>query len=761
VSSGDKQSLSVDAPTWFTGIAIVWTILLLVHFFTRSIDGFVRWELLLDNVLQLAPTPTTDSPGVRSGPEFLPQRWPFLAPAFGILLLAAAHGQFVVCLTGSRCRWMLSERLAITLGSGLSVLSIVTLCCGLAGKLSLPWIMLPSVVSGVASVGFLLISRRRQSMSGEASTEPANSLSPREDRGSVLVRAVCLLVIIPFSLWLLLGSVSPPTDFDVREYHLQGPKEWFQKGEVTFLRHNVYTSFPFQSEMLCLAAMVFSNDWWHGALTGQIVLATYQLLSMLCVFAMARRWIGSDAAWIASVLYLTTPWTLRISLIAYAEGSLTFAMTATTMLVVRITQELMFRNHRLVVLCGLLAGSAMASKYTGLLSVILPVGVILLIAGSRSTDGVPAVGLRYRIITVLWLAAGAILIVSPWLFRNLRDTGNPVYPLGYSVFGGDEWSPDMNARWKPAHAPPEHDVRLIPKWFLDVATRNTWTSSILFGLLVPGLWLTRQRRALALIAGMVAWNFLTWWALTHRIDRFWIAGIPLLCVIAGSAWVMSSSRIWKAFAGAAIVITTIFNVWFSTTALVGFHVGLMDLNAARNLTIRSDIRHLNQTLGSTDRVLMVGEAEVFDATFPLLYNTVFDDSLFEEWTVDPNTGEQPARTRPLRDRMAILEELRRRGVTHVYVNWAEILRYRLPGSYGYSEFVQPSRFAEMVEMHVLRPPVGLLFRNWSDLSEAEQITIRAWDGFEQIRNGDVLITGLLYEVESGAGSKAKAGGAGQ
>jgi hypothetical protein len=735
--------------------------MILGDFFTQSIEGLVRWELLVDNVLQLAPTAATDSSGVRSGPEFLGQRWPLFARAFGVLVLAAAHGQFIVCLTGSHCRWMLSERIAITLGAGLSVLSIVTLCCGLAGKLSLPWIMLPSVVSGVASLGIILTSGRQRSLSSEPGVDAANSPLPRENRGSVLIRAVCLLVIIPFSVWLLLGSISPPTDFDVREYHLQGPKEWFQQGEVTFLRHNVYTSFPFHSEMLCLTAMVISDDWWHGALAGQIVLATYQMLSMLCVFAMARRWIGSDAAWIASVLYLTTPWTLRISLIAYAEGSLTFAMTATTMLAVRLVQESMFRNHRIMVLCGLLAGSAMASKYTGLVSVILPVGIMLLFAGFRTTEGVPVVSLRNRIFSVIWFSAGAALIVSPWLFRNLCDTGNPVYPLGYSVFGGDEWSADMNARWKSAHAPPEHDLRLIPKWFLDAATRNTWTSGILFGLLLPGMWLSRQRRALALIAGMVAWNFLTWWALTHRIDRFWVPGIPLLTVIAGSAWVMSSSRIWKAFAGAAIGFATLFNVWFSTTALVGFHVGLMDLNAARNLTIRADIRHLNQTVETTDRVLMVGEAEVFDATFPLLYNTVFDDSLLEEWTANPDKRDLPARTRPLRDRTALLEEFRRRGVTHVYVNWAEILRYRLPGSYGYSEFVQPSRFTALVDMNVLHPPVGLLFRNWSELSESEQNTIRVWDGFEQLRNGDVLMTGLLYEVERRAESRGQNGGAGQ
>jgi Zn-dependent protease with chaperone function len=142
---------------------------------------------------------------------------------------------------------------------------------------------------------------------------------------------VTLLIVVPFAIYLLLGAVSPPTDFDVREYHLQGPKEWFQAGRITFLRHNVYTSFPFLTEMLSLTGMVLAEDWWSGALVGQIVLACFQLLSALAVFSIARRWISADVAWLATLIYLTTPWTLRISLIAYAEGALTFYLIASVM----------------------------------------------------------------------------------------------------------------------------------------------------------------------------------------------------------------------------------------------------------------------------------------------------------------------------------------------------------------------------------------------------------------------------------------------
>ena len=54
---------------------------------------------------------------------------------------------------------------------------------------------------------------------------------------------------------MLLGSMLPAIDFDVLEYHLQGPKEYYQAGRIAFLPHNVYTNMPFDVEMLHLLGM--------------------------------------------------------------------------------------------------------------------------------------------------------------------------------------------------------------------------------------------------------------------------------------------------------------------------------------------------------------------------------------------------------------------------------------------------------------------------------------------------------------------------
>ena len=63
---------------------------------------------------------------------------------------------------------------------------------------------------------------------------------------------------------MALGAMLPTIDFDAIEYHLQGPKEYYQAGRIAFLPHNVYTSMPFGVEMLHLLGMEVLDDWWWG-----------------------------------------------------------------------------------------------------------------------------------------------------------------------------------------------------------------------------------------------------------------------------------------------------------------------------------------------------------------------------------------------------------------------------------------------------------------------------------------------------------------
>ena len=107
-------------------------------------------------------------------------------------------------------------------------------------------------------------------------------------------------------------------------------------------------------------------------------------------------------------------------------------------------------------------------------------------------------------------------------------------------------------------------------------------------------------------------------------------------------------------------------------------------------------KYLNAIVQPGYAVMAVGEAQVFDLRMPVIYNTCFDDCVFETM---------------LRDRAGTerVHVLRARRISHVFISWHELDRYRSPGNYGYSDYVTPELVrSEFVAQGILREiPLGL------------------------------------------------------
>jgi len=50
--------------------------------------------------------------------------------------------------------------------------------------------------------------------------------------------------------------------------------------------------------------------------------------------------------------------------------------------------------------------------------------------------------------------------------------------------------------------------------------------------------------------------------------------------------------------------------------------------------------------------------------------------------------------------------LLKRRISHIYVHWGEIHRYRQPGNYGFPESIDHARFERLVTEGVLEPPLS-------------------------------------------------------
>ena len=720
-------------------------------------------DLLLESVF---PTPQADAPP--SGWRYLPQRFGLLGTAAFILAGAWGWGFLALRGLGLRDRFDRPSRVVFAVGLGLSGLSLLTLGCGSIGLLS-RWLLGGVILCGIIAEVAARI--RERPAKQDVSRVP---WSQRRWRGLPIV---CLATLTPFVLAMVLGAMLPSTDFDVKEYHLEGPKEYFLQGRVTFLSHNVYTSFPFLTEMLSLLGMVLTDDWYRGALVGKAVLTSFAPLTAVGLFAAGRRWFHPTVGWLCVLLYLTTPWVYRISIIAYAEGGLTFYLFATLLSLLwlldneRSNERLRFSRPPLqndpakrqalapsdLLLTGLLAGSAVACKYPGVLSVAIPIGGFLLLATWRNSHNVSDVVSRSKCLlkTAGWFTLGTLVTFGPWMAKNIVETGNPVYPLLYTVFGGADWDEASHHKWQNAHPPAILHLAANPKGLLsnlgtrivDVVARSDWQSPLLFGAApLAFLWRTRWRLVGSLWL-YVGWLFLTWWSLTHQLDRFWVPMLPVVALLAGAGIgavigaaheatrepeplrARQLSLLLGGITTVVIAAAVLFNLVIVTTRLSGYNNYLIDLDFARHDPSRmtASIALLDNVLPTGSRVLMVGEAEVFDADFDYVYNTVFDESLFERWTAAA-VPDVPADDQPLRSADDIRKTLHEQGITHLFVNWSEILRYRT--TYGYTPFVSPERFAELVRAGVLAevpldPQRSL--RLWESLDEPSQAIVHEWD----------------------------------
>lgn len=762
-------------------IALIWLVGFCAVFFQLDLpnqNGVNRlhiWAelpfLLLNMVVQHPDFPEASW-------AFLPQRFPFILAASVAWFGAWGLGQLVLRLLRVPLQNPSLERFVLGCGVGLSGLSLIVLGVGLLaqvvpGAMSRPLLVSLCLLVGIVELA-LFLRERRPASPGGGRTQKRQPKKDSDEKGVLaggqvsfgqLLRIAAGIAIVLFVIALSLGAMLPPLDFDVREYHLGGPKEYFQNGHVSFLPHNVYTSFPFLTEMLSLLGMILCDDWYEGAHAGKLIISAFAPLTTLAVFAAARRWFGELAAWSAALIHISTPWTYRISIIAYAEGGLTFYLFA-SLLALHLTLDAFrappgsepiqagIERHPggpcpcMVGLTGMLAGSAMACKYPGVLQVVIPVGVALLWLVFQATRN--ASGWRRTVVTTALLySAGVLIAVGPWLLKNLCETSNPVYPLLQSVFHGVDWTPTLEANWKGAHSPAHYDpVDFLIKLF-DVTLKSDWLSPLLFSLAPFALLGYRSKRMAKGLWLYVAFLFLSWWVFTHRLDRFWIPMIPVVSVLAGAGVAWSRDVLWQRGSLAVLSVCCLFNLGFISTTACGLNEWLRDLNDTRNEATLKSFATMNRMLDSSKvKILMVGEAQIFDARFPLVYNTVFDISLFEQWcsAAEPGT---PAAKQPLKPTAEIRQKLLDENITHIFVNWQEVLRYRM--TYGYTEFVAPHRFVTLSAEGVFAGPPLLMGGGveLSKMGEAEQADIRRWapELIVKIEGKEYFLTSQLYTVQ--------------
>ena len=211
--------------------------------------------------------------GSPEGQFYLLDRWPIVLGVLFQLGLAVGIGRFLLGKLAWRSPiWL--EQIVVEIGLGLAVISSYTVGVGLIQVLSLKQLLIIPILI-LAAIGWM-----------KRPPEPGSVHSKKDESEKDWSRWVWLLSL-PFMFFVTLASMIPPWEFDVREYHFQVPKEWFELGGVRFLEHNIYGNMPLGTEMHALFAMLFcfgEQDWWWGVLIGKTVSGLFVVLNAGALF---------------------------------------------------------------------------------------------------------------------------------------------------------------------------------------------------------------------------------------------------------------------------------------------------------------------------------------------------------------------------------------------------------------------------------------------------------------------------------------------
>ena len=324
---------------------------------------------------------------------------------FGLSSWGAGALVFGVLLR-RRSRGLDEALLALVLGTAL--LAAIAAVLGSVGALRPPALLV--ALGGLAAIGVLELRRK-----------------PFPDVSTLKVPSPSILPLaIAASAWTI-GMLSVTADsafYDQLHYHLAFPAQWLRAGRMlTFPRHD-YSFYPAGTGLLYVYALAALGPWAAQAI--------HWMLGVLAVIAAARlalRVAGPGAAYWTAAILSATPVLMWLSTVAGGDLG-PAAYGAVGLLAIALGLGLGFEaadRDRVAwwLMAGAAAGLAAGAKLLALLTVCLPLFVVLALAQATPWQ---------RARRLLAWSFGAACPLVPWLWRNLRLTGNPVYPFLPSVF---------------------------------------------------------------------------------------------------------------------------------------------------------------------------------------------------------------------------------------------------------------------------------------------------------------------------------------
>ena len=666
------------------------------------------------------------------------ERWlAFLLGAFAVIGTTAL-GRIAFTLFKGVLRPSRGETLFFSGTLGLTLLSTYSLALGLCGKANgriLPLLSIGFIV-GVALLVRAWTRRVKVSPNSKTPIKRPSSGKYGRLRKYLQPRFIPQATLVLFCSFYIFAATQPIFEYDALEYHIQGAREIYETGKITFVPHNVYANMPLGIEQYYVVGFNLARDLGYdgqnilriGSLIGKTIISSLALLTALGLVCFCRRFFprAPNSGVFSALLYLSIPGIFDVFSNGLNECALALVILALTyalLLSLRNRNSNCFLSSSLL---GCFAGLAISTKYTGVVFITTPFLLFLAFVLRWKRNSC------LKVLTcVLLFTSSAALIGGGWYARNFMSTGNPVYPLAYSVFGDstNQWNPEIDARWKKAHSSSEFGVKAA----LDASNRvvcgetlsSPFSVFIPFVFAVPIIGLVRNKFKTANLGeeDLLSVSFvlltilyaLCWFFGTHRLTRFLLPITPIVVILFGVHVSHSLSSVSKSL---KITVCSLSLLSLLYSGLIIDIVGQGRMAPLRSLE-RDPMRFAPASIFFNDRpevlqvdakdcvqnkLLLVGDAKAAAFRVPVLYSTCWNNSpimpILNEGVVRNDDG-QIVR---VEDPNLIIENFHKAGVSFIYVDFNEITRFTSPGNYGINNpELTSSLFMLLEQSGVLKP----------------------------------------------------------
>lgn len=265
---------------------------------------------------------------------------------------------------------------------------------------------------------------------------------------SKIQKVLFTLTYISIIVFVFIISTVPPVSRDAQTHHLALPKIWLSEGILSVVPEMEFSYYPQLIDLLYILPVAMDYD-----IAAKYIHFSFALGTALLIFLFIRRYLGSFWGLMGGAMFLTLPIILKLSVTVYVDLGLLFFFTASLFSILIWLEKP--EKIRWLIIAGISSGLALSTKYNAMLAVT----ILTLIFGyfyfklHRKKKNIQTHYLKYlSIFSIL-----AIMIFSPWAIRNIKLTGNPVYPLYDSVFS--KFSDNNQSEYETLNLPKEEKIK--------------------------------------------------------------------------------------------------------------------------------------------------------------------------------------------------------------------------------------------------------------------------------------------------------------